>query len=203
MKSTLLLPLLFAVSLPAAAAGLTIDLAIPQLDVAEYHRPYVAVWIEREDSSVAANLAVWYQQERGKPRPPVERKPRGAGAPPPGDGKGGPGNGPGGGGGESGTKWLPDLRQWWRRSGRSLTLPVDGVTGATRPVGTHTLAFDAASAPLNALAPGNYRIVVEAAREVGGRELLKLPFAWPPTVAANSSAQGKSELGRITLELTP
>jgi hypothetical protein len=199
MKSTLLLPLLLAVTAPALAGGLKLDLAIPQLDVAEYHRPYVAVWIEREDSSVAANLAVWYQQERGKPRPQGERKPRGeGGAPGPADGKGA-----GAGGGESGTKWLPDLRQWWRRSGRSLSLPVDGVTGATRPVGTHTLTFDATSAPLKALTPGNYRVVVEAAREVGGRELLKLPFAWPPTAAANSSAQGKSELGRITLMLTP
>jgi hypothetical protein len=205
MKYTLLLPLLLAVSTPVFAAGLELDIAIPQLDVAEYHRPYVAVWIEREDSSVAANLAVWYQQERAKPRPQGARKPRAEGdAQAPGDGKGGPGSGKGpGGGGESGTKWLPDLRQWWRRSGRSLTLPVDGVTGATRPVGTHTLAFDATSAPLKSLAPGNYRIVVEAAREVGGRELLKLPFAWPPIAGASSSAQGKSELGRITLDLTP
>ena len=32
-----------------------------------------------------------------------------------------------------GTKWLPDLRQWWRRSGRNLEFPVDGLTSATRP----------------------------------------------------------------------
>ena len=67
-------------------------------------------WIEREDGSAVANLAVWYQQERGKPRKQ--------------EGK------PAQGGGESGTKWLPDLRQWWRRSGRSQSMPIDGVTGA-------------------------------------------------------------------------
>lgn len=170
-------------ALPAAAAGLKVEVEIPQLDVAEYHRPYVALWIEREDSSVAANLSVWYQQERAKPRPQ--------------NGK------PAESGGEPGTKWLPDLRQWWRRSGRSLSLPVDGVTGATRPVGTHTLEFDAASQQLKDLAPGNYRLVAEAAREVGGRELLKLPFAWPPTAAAQTDVQGKTEFGRIALTLTP
>lgn len=188
MKHTLLaVALSFAVVVPASAAGLKIDVEIPSLDVAEYHRPYVAVWVEREDSSVAANLSVWYQQERAKPRPQTgAKKAEGGGE-----------------GGEAGTKWLPDLRQWWRRSGRSLTLPVDGVTGATRPVGTHTLTFDGNSPQLKDLAPGNYRLVVEAAREVGGRELLKLPFAWPPTEAAESDVQGKTEFGRVALALTP
>lgn len=33
---------------------------IPRLDVAEYHRPYVALWLEKPDQSHVANLAVWY-----------------------------------------------------------------------------------------------------------------------------------------------
>ena len=44
----------------ALAAELTVTVAVPRLEVAEYHRPYVAVWIERPDHSVAANLVVWY-----------------------------------------------------------------------------------------------------------------------------------------------
>lgn len=173
MKRLLLPLLLLPCAFSAHAAELALDVEIPKLDVAEYHRPYVAVWIERADASVAANLAVWYQQDK-------------------------PGNQ-----GESGTKWLPDLRQWWRRSGRALTLPVDGVTGATRPVGSHTVRFSSDAGPLKDLAPGTYSVVVEAAREVGGRELLKLPLAWPPTEAAQSSVQGESELGRIALSVTP
>ena len=170
----LLLPLhLLPCAFSLNAAELALDVEIPRLDVAEYHRPYVAVWIERQDASVAANLAVWYQQDK-------------------------PGNK-----GDSGTKWLPDLRQWWRRSGRALSLPVDGVTGATRPVGSHTLRFGSDAGPLKDLAPGSYSVVVEAAREVGGRELLKLPLAWPPTQATQASVQGTSELGRIALRLTP
>ena len=35
---------------------------MPKLNVAEYHRPYVAVWLEGADQKVAANLSVWYQQ---------------------------------------------------------------------------------------------------------------------------------------------
>src|SRR3954471_6412014 len=128
-----------ALSLVVAAAGarsadLSVSVEIPNVPVAEYHRPYVAVWIEGADQAIAANLAVWYQV-RGDH-----------------------------------TKWLPDLRQWWRRGGREVKVPVDGLTGATRPVGQHLLKFDASQAQLSALKPGSNALVVEAVREVGGRE---------------------------------
>lgn len=189
-----LLPLLLlGLPMMGSATGLKATVELPQIDVAEYHRPYVAVWIEREDSTAAANLAVWYQQKRGEARKPRDGKP-----------PGGRGNGAGGpGGGESGTKWLPDLRQWWRRSGRSQAMPIDGVTGATRPVGTHQITIDGNDARLKDLMPGNYRLVVEAARESGGRELIRLPFTWPASSAQSLDAQGTSELGKITLTLTP
>ncbi|HET9049767.1 MAG TPA: DUF2271 domain-containing protein [Chiayiivirga sp.] len=173
MKRLLLSALLLNLIPATHAAQLSLDVEIPQLKVAEYHRPYVAIWIEREDASVAANLAVWYQLDKANDK------------------------------GESGTKWLPDLRQWWRRSGRSLSLPVDGVTGATRPVGVQRLQWDDREGALKELAHGNYQLVVEAVREVGGRELLKLPFTWPPSQASQSDAQGHSELGHITLQIQP
>src|SRR5215203_117618 len=151
----------------AQAADLSLSVEIPQLPVAEYHRPYVAVWIEGADQTIAANLAVWYQV-RGDH-----------------------------------TKWLPDLRQWWRRGGRDLKVPVDGLTGATRPVGQHLLKFDAAQAPLAGLKPGQYTMVVEAVREVGGREAVRIPFEWPIKAAANASANGNKELGAVALTLNP
>jgi hypothetical protein len=151
----------------ATAADLSLSLEIPQLPVAEYHRPYVAVWIEGADQSIAANLAVWYQV-RGDH-----------------------------------TKWLPDLRQWWRRGGRDLKVPVDGLTGATRPVGQHLLKFDAAQAPLAGLKPGQYAVVVEAVREVGGREAVRIPFEWPIKTAKRESAKGSKELGAVALTLNP
>ena len=151
----------------AAAADLSLSVEIPQLPVAEYHRPYVAIWIEGADQAIVANLAVWYQV-RGDH-----------------------------------TKWLPDLRQWWRRGGRDLKVPVDGLTGATRPVGQHLLKFDAAQAPLSGLEPGKYAIVVEAVREVGGREALRIPFEWPIKAAKRDSVKGAKELGTVALTLTP
>ena len=156
---------------PAYATTLDINVEVPKLNVAEYHRPYVAVWLEGADQKVAANLSVWYQQT---------------------------GNSEG-----HGTKWLPDLRQWWRKSGRTLEVPVDGVTGPTRPVGTHALSFNDRQPALKDLAPGNYTLVVEAAREVGGRELVKVPFSWPAKTAQNASAQGSTELGKVTLAVKP
>lgn len=162
-------------ALPAAlAAGtMAVQVELPRLQVSEYHRPYVAVWIERADRSVPATLAVWYMTKtRGKDS-------------------------------DEGIEWLKDLRQWWRRTGRELSVPIDGVTGPTRPAGTHELRLAADSAPLRDLAPGAYKVMVEAAREVGGRELLSLPFDWPPSAASSTSAQGKSELGAVRLDLEP
>jgi hypothetical protein len=167
-----LIPLLLCVaaSAPVAAADLNLTVEIPALKVAEYHRPYVAVWVEREDHSVAASLAVWYDMKKA-------------------DGEG--------------TKWLKDMRQWWRRSGRDQTMPIDGVSGATRPAGQHQLRFTDGKPPLGTLAPGHYELVVEAAREVGGREAQRIAFDWPVRAPAHLSAKGTDELGQINLDLNP
>jgi len=170
MRRTLLLATSLLAAAPAVAANIDLEVEIPRLSVAEYHRPYVAAWIERPDNSVAANLAVWYD---GKMR------------------------------NNEGTKWLKDLRQWWRRAGRELEVPIDGVTSATRAPGKHSLSFAEGSVPLGKLPAGEYRLVVEAAREVGGRELLTVPFQWPPQKAEQLKAQGQHELGAITVQLKP
>lgn len=152
------------------AAELAIEIEIPRLDVAEYHRPYVAAWIESPDGQVAAQLSVWYDIGMRD---------------------------------NEGTKWLKDLRQWWRRGGRDLDMPVDGLSAATRPVGRHPLKFDSTKPPLAGLAAGEYRLMVEASREVGGRELLQIDFQWPPAQAVELSANGERELGALRLKLRP
>ncbi|HEY0332498.1 MAG TPA: DUF2271 domain-containing protein [Stenotrophomonas sp.] len=153
---------------PVHAATLDVNVEIPKLNVAEYHRPYVAIWIEGADAQVARNLSVWYQSKNTAEG--------------------------------HGTKWLPDLRQWWRKSGRNVALPIDGVTGPTRPVGAHTLSFG--DAQLSGLSAGAYTLVVEAAREVGGRELVKVPFQWGGG-AQQGKSQGSTELGVVTLSVHP
>ncbi len=99
-------------------------------------------------------------------------------------------------------KWLKDIRQWWRRTGRSQSKPYDGLTGATRPPGKHNIDFAELDA-LKDLPAGDYELVVEAAREVGGREVLRLPFQWPATQSQTQRANGDNELGTVTLTITP
>ena len=169
LASALALPAAL-VARTASASELAVAVEVPKLDVAEYHRPYVAVWIEREDQSVAANLSVWYQDRKGE---------------------------------GAGTKWLNELRTWWRKSGREQTFPIDGVTGPTKPVGIQQLKFAGDKAPLATLAPGKYRLVVEAAREGAGREVVRVPFEWPAKSAQSLTGKGSSELGAIALNLTP
>ncbi|MBL0230507.1 MAG: DUF2271 domain-containing protein [Moraxellaceae bacterium] len=152
------------------AAELNVSLQIPALNVAEYHRPYVAVWLENDNQQFVANLSVWYDLKKRD---------------------------------NGGTKWLKDLRQWWRKSGRELTMPVDGVSGATPNVGEHQLVFSDKNTPLNKLAAGHYQLVVEAAREGGGREVLRIPFDWQNTKASQGAAQGQEELGKVTVLVKP
>lgn len=154
---------------PASAAAQTIDLtvAIPRLTVAEYHRPYVAIWIEKQGAT-PRTIAVWYDHDMKA---------------------------------NEGTKWLRDVRQWWRASGRTLSFPADGITGATRAPGTHKLSFTGGRGSMPVLSPGSYTLVIEAAREVGGRELLRLPFTWNGSAPASARAQGTSELGAVTLTI--
>jgi Predicted periplasmic protein len=158
LSGTLAAPLL-----AAEPATMDVTVTIPRLKVAEYHRPYVAIWVEKVGAP-AKSLAVWYDHDMKN---------------------------------NEGTKWLRDVRQWWRVSGRSLRFPADGVTGATRAPGTHKISFSRAQ--LGALAPGQYVLAIEAAREVGGRELLRIPFSWPTKAGAAGRAAGKNELGAISL----
>lgn len=149
---------LLAGTLAAPATAGTVTITVPRINTAEYHRPYVAGWLEPAGGGASRTLFVWYDIKKG--------------------------------GNEPGTKWLADLRTWWRKGGRSLSLPADGVSGATRAPGAHRIAL-----PAN-LKAGNYVLHVEAARENGGRELISVPISVP---AKNASATGKTELGAVTL----
>ena len=149
---------------PALAADLAVTFQVPQLKVAEYPRPYVAIWLESADQATAANLAVLYDTKLAN---------------------------------KEGEKWLKDLRAWWRKGGRDLKMPADGISGATRPPGSHTLTFSASR--LARLPAGQYHVVIEAVREVGGRETLKLPIQLPLKAGGAQTAKGTTELGAFTV----
>ncbi len=42
-----------------------------------------------------------------------------------------------------------------------------------------------------------------AGREVGGRELLRIPFQWPAKAGEPLKVKGEHELGVVALELKP
>lgn len=153
-----------AVAGPALAADLTVSVEIPRLSVAAYHRPYVAVWIERPDNTAVRTMAVWYETSNVA----------------------------------EGKDWLKDMRTWWRRGGRAMTMPADGISSATKAPGRHTVTL--AGARLRDLPAGQYVIVVEAARELGGREVVRVPFRWGG--ANTARATGSTELGAVSVNVT-
>ncbi|RZJ05287.1 MAG: DUF2271 domain-containing protein [Brevundimonas sp.] len=155
---------LAAVASPALAADLNVSVEVPRLSVAAYHRPYVAVWIERPDNTAVRTLAVWYEVSNTA----------------------------------EGKDWLKDIRTWWRRGGRSLTLPADGVSSATKAPGAHQVRVPAAR--MAGVAAGDYVLVVEAARELGGREAVRVPFRWGAPNTARGT--GSTELGAVSVAVT-
>ena len=157
-----------AVAAPASAADLTVTVEIPRLPVAEYHAPYVSIWVENPDKTAAATLAVLYD---------VRKK------------------------NNEGQQWLKDIRTWWRKAGRTMTFPADGVSSPTKAPGRHTLKFAGASGPLAKLPAGDYMLVVETARELGGAEAVRVPIKWggPATTA---TAKGATELGAVSVAIT-
>ncbi|WP_397476228.1 DUF2271 domain-containing protein [Pusillimonas sp.] len=170
LKTTIACALTGLYAVTGHTAGLEIQVEIPRIDVAEYHRPYIAVWLQSPDRKIVRDIAVWYDYKLPK---------------------------------EEGKKWLKDMRQWWRVSGRGQEDLADGVTGATQAVGTHPIKVADTHSALADLPAGDYEIIVEASREKGGREVLRLPLPWPSDPATSVDAQGGTELGRIQATVTP
>lgn len=165
---TVIAALLMGASVPALAAPneFAVEIEIPRIAVAEYHRPYVAGWVENAQGQTVSQLLVWYDTRKRD---------------------------------NGGKKWLADMRTWWRKGGRTFAVPADGVSGATRAPGRATLTIPAANSPLARLPAGQYNFVVEAAREGGGREVVRAPFAWRPGGTFNATATGTGELGAVRL----
>jgi hypothetical protein len=79
MKSgqTLLFATAGIAAVPAMAADLTLKVTLPVIEQTgprAINKPYVAIWVRKDDNTFVSNLAVWYQIEK------KERKPRPAGA---------------------------------------------------------------------------------------------------------------------------
>ena len=100
-----LLNKLYRLALPLGLLGVAmtaqadeLEITLPNLNVAEYHAPYVAAWLADERGKRVVDIAVWYDTDMAN---------------------------------NEGEKWLKDLRMWWRRSGRSASMPIDGAVSYT------------------------------------------------------------------------
>lgn len=94
--------------------------------------------------------------------------------------------------------WIKDLRRFWRKTGRSDQALVDAKTGATKGPGQYSLNWDGLDNAGKAVAPGQYQLVLEAAREHGGRNLVKQAFQWDGS-AIDIQIKAGSEIGAVHL----
>jgi hypothetical protein len=160
-KLVVLPSVLFAVTsfTSAATPSYDIKLTIPVIDKGQYHRPYIAIWVEDEKRVSQRSIAVWMQK----------------------------------------SKWLPDLKRYWRRVARKDRNIVDGVTSATKKPGNHTIKWDGLNDKGLPLAAGKYSICVEAAREKGGREAICTKLDYGKTNVVE--AMGKHEITHLSVKL--
>lgn len=157
-SKALLLTGTLVLALPLAASQLEISLQLPKVSEGQYHRPYVAVWVEDNTEKSVRLIEIW----REKP------------------------------------DWIKDLRRFWRKTGRVDQPLVDARTGATKGPGQYQLRWDGKD-DKGALVPaGEYQLVIEAAREHGGRQLVKQKFNWDGSAVALSVAAG-NEIGQVQL----
>lgn len=137
-----------------------IEYEIPALDVAEYRRPYLAVWITNSEGKSIRQLHILGDSSR----------------------------------------WLRELRSWWRKVGRADDSLVDALAGATRKPGRYTITWDGRDAYGNSVMQGNYELHIEAAREHGEHETLVLPFTLNGK-NLERTVEGSKEIGRVRLTL--
>jgi len=157
-KISLALVLLSGLVLPATASDLEIALQLPKISEGQYHRPYVAVWVEDSSEKSVRLIEIW----REKP------------------------------------DWIKDLRRFWRKTGRADQPLVDARTGATKGPGQYRLRWDGKDDQGVAVPNGEYQLVIEAAREHGGRQLVKQKFNWDGSAVALSVVAG-NEIGQVQL----
>ena len=100
------------------------------------------------------------------------------------------------------TKWIPDLRNWYRINGESFKADKDSyasVTGATRSPGKYTIKWDGKDDKGNYVPQGNYTILIESAKEHGTDEIIRQPMELKKALKKVTNA-GNVEISNVTFE---
>lgn len=93
-------------------------------------------------------------------------------------------------------EWYKDLRQWWRRAGRTKQ-DYDGVTSATRKPATYLIRITSETLHSYRQQYPTLLLNIEVVREEGGRDFIRIPLTWP---IENIIHKGKKEV--INIEIT-
>jgi thiamine biosynthesis lipoprotein len=96
------------------------------------------------------------------------------------------------------SRWLQELPLWWRRHGRRNESSISGIARPTRRAGSYSVDWNGRDDQGKAVAPGDYVLHVEAAREHGAHETLELPFTLS-NEPFRAERRGESEIGRVSL----
>jgi thiamine biosynthesis lipoprotein len=100
------------------------------------------------------------------------------------------------------TKWVPDLRNWYRINGdnfKANQASYASVTGATRSPGKYTIKWDGKDDKGNFVAQGKYTIVIESAKEHGTNEIIRQPMELKKSARKATSA-GNVEISNVTFD---
>lgn len=97
-------------------------------------------------------------------------------------------------------RWLSELPQWWRHYGRNDDRGLHGIARPTRAPGHYSLDWDGRDDSGRSLPVGEYFVHVEAAREHGDHELMRLPLHLA-SHPLRLQARGAREIGDIRIEL--
>lgn len=100
------------------------------------------------------------------------------------------------------TKWVPDLRNWYRINGDKFKADkanYASVTGATRSPGKYTLKWDGKDDKGNYVPQGKYTIMIESSKEHGTDEIIRQPLELKKA-AKKVTAAGNVEISNVTFE---
>jgi len=100
------------------------------------------------------------------------------------------------------TKWIPDLKNWYRINGSKFTAdktPYASVTGATRNPGKYTIKWDGKDDKGNFVPQGKYTIMIETSKEHGTDEIIRQPLELKKAAKKTTNA-GNVEISNVTFD---
>ncbi|RZK91349.1 MAG: DUF2271 domain-containing protein, partial [Pedobacter sp.] len=100
------------------------------------------------------------------------------------------------------TKWVPDLRNWYRINGERFKANKDNyasATGATRNPGKYTIKWDGKDDKGAFVPQGKYTIILETAKEAGTDEIIRQQMEFKKTAQKVTNA-GNIEISNVTFD---